>query len=416
MINSTTLARLYLASVYNDVRVFSLPASRLFSILAPLFFVYFEGFELFAREATCKASFHDWRPPMGPNVALLHRTPNLIHHLAYYGFWRASQFTPRVEFSSPKADLTTPPFAADGTWAEVLRLAPTWSGARTAGEGGAFGCWFELSSGSGIALNVGRSLRVHNRTELARVFDLNLTALFAKPVRGSTHIWESYRASSLLSSSNASSGSGSGGSRGSGSGSSSVVGSVVGSGSGGGSSRVVSASGWPPTLYAGIDLWDEVALRRRYFQNAPWRLEARVDFCAGARRLGYDSIQILHELCSMERDRAACGVELISCHPTCLALRNRADRKTCVPGLPLRTGWDLTINCHCNSSLAMLNCLGNRLNFAAAAQKVVGHLKPTERRYWKLVPGRARSMHWIKACVCSWCEGNRSHVDSHTQA
>ena len=100
----------------------------------------------------------------------------------------------------------------------------------------------------------------------------------------------------------------------------------------------------------------------------------------------------------------------------CLALRNRGDRKTCVPALPLRTGYDLSLECHCNSSLTMLNCLGNRPEFAAAAQKAVGRLKPTERRYWKPVPGRARSMHWLKSCACGWCEGNRSHVESHTQA
>ena len=54
--------------------------------------------------------------------------------------------------------------------------------------------------------------------------------------------------------------------------------------------------------------------------------------------------------------RQACGIELISCHKSVLKLRNRQHRRACVPGLPLRTGWDLALACQCDDALDMLNC------------------------------------------------------------
>lgn len=167
-------------------------------------------------------------------IALLHRAPNAIWEMSFYGFWRPTalqvQFTP------------------DGKWAEVLRLAPHW---RT-GEGGLYGCWFEASRGSGAAINVGRSLRVMNRSALAAALNLNVTSIFATPVRGRRHLWHSL--------------------------------------------WNVSAADWP-SHFKGVH--DEASLRKRYFDIYPWRLEAKVDLCGPARRSGYDSIQIFHEICSM---------------------------------------------------------------------------------------------------------------------
>ena len=65
----------------------------------------------------------------------------------------------------------TPSFAEDGAWLEVTRIAtkvvtgPA-SVIRKFGEGGGHGCWFLAARGSGAFLHVGKSLRVHNRSEL----------------------------------------------------------------------------------------------------------------------------------------------------------------------------------------------------------------------------------------------------------
>lgn len=407
--SATLAARLYLASVYHDVRILSphdVPPERLSLLLSRLFYVYFEGYAVVSR-CNCRASFHDWRPSMGHAVALLHRPPNLIHPISDFGFWRAAALR----------DLSSPPFAyPDHSWAEVLRLAPSWSGAHSSGEGGAFGCWFELSVGSGIAINIGRSLRVTNRSELVSAFGLNISSIFEQPVRGREHLWHGYRRMALSSAS------------------------AGGIKDGIGDVPRGNVSHWPPPLYVGIALEDEAALRHRYFDNAPWRLEAKVDFCEHARRQGYDSIQIEHELCSMDPTRSACGVEIVSCHTSCLALRTRADRRVCVPHMPLRTGHDLSLVCHCNATghpqrlshlRSMLNCAGNRASLIAEVQRAVrtewqqGVTTPPDtsprrdRRALQLnlVPGRPRPfMFWLKECACAWCEGNHSHVDRLTQA
>lgn len=387
-------ARLYLAAVYHDARLLSqreVPSDQLDGILARLFYVYYEGFAVVPR-TRCRASFHDWRPEMGLDVALLHRTPNLIAPLSDFGYWRAAVLP------GPRK----PPFVRDYAWAEVLRLAPAWAGAHSSGEGGWFGCWYELSVGSGIAVNVGKSLRVSNRSELVHVFGLNISDIFARPVRGKTHLWEAYRTRSSQHSrlQNA-------------------------------SPLAFATSEWPPPLYEGISLSDEHALRKRYFENSPWRLEANVNFCEHARRLGFDSVQIAHELCSVQPKRAACGAELVMCHASCLALRTRASRGVCVPGMPLRTGIDLSLECRCNATghsdkskqlRSVLNCAGNREALLANVQGALDHqwgggVTATDRRTFPLVPGRARPfMHWLKECECAWCEGNHSHVDRLTQA
>ena len=64
----------------------------------------------------------------------------------------------------------TPMFSPDNTWVEVLRLGPEFY------EGGLYGCWFLAARGSGIYLNTGRSLRATNRSQLASILQLNLSA------------------------------------------------------------------------------------------------------------------------------------------------------------------------------------------------------------------------------------------------
>ena len=59
---------------------------------------------------------------------------------------------------------TAPAWVPDGGFVEVLRIG----GLVTRGEHGAAGCWFLRARGSGVFLNVGRSLRARNRAALAR--------------------------------------------------------------------------------------------------------------------------------------------------------------------------------------------------------------------------------------------------------
>lgn len=346
----------YLGSVYRDERFLSIGHHAAAALLANLSFVYLSGLHLF--NVSCKSSFHDWRPAMSEaidgRVALLHRAPNAIWEMSFYGFWRPQSLQMR--------------FIADGTWVEVLRIASTWR----LGEGGMFGCWFEASRGSGAAIFVGRSLRVANRSSLASELGLNLTKIFAKPVRGRQHLWQSM--------------------------------------------RNASSTGWPPPEYAGIALDDEPGLRRRYFDNNPWRLEEKIDLCRPALRLGYNTIQIFHELCSRDLRRQACGIEMVSCHESCLRLRNRHSRLACVPGMPLRTGLGLTTECVCNNASRMLNCAGTdaRQHLSNADGGKAASLLPDPEplRTPRL---NARLMR-LPSCECSWCEGNRSHVTRNTDA
>ena len=64
--------------------------------------------------------------------------------------------------------------AADHSWVEVTRIAERSFFPRPKKrEGGALGCWFFAAAGSGVFLNVGRSLRVTRREDLAAA--LNMT-------------------------------------------------------------------------------------------------------------------------------------------------------------------------------------------------------------------------------------------------
>lgn len=195
--------RRYLAGVYRDDRLLrshNVSDQQFDHILQRLAFVYHSGRRA-VTHCRCKASFHDWRPRMCDtvggcsHVALVHTEPNLLHPLSYYGFWLASALPAPLHPDAVVSRVRTEAwwvrhgFVPDHTWAEMLRISPTWS----IGEGGLFGCWFEVSIGSGVGVNVGRSLRAIHRTHLAAALGFNVTALFDRPIRGREHLWEAWR-------------------------------------------------------------------------------------------------------------------------------------------------------------------------------------------------------------------------------
>ena len=320
-------ARRYVAAVYQDPRAFSMPVTELHLTLSKLWWIYHSGQSLF--RIRCMMEFSAYCPSLltetesegRTHIALLHKAPNLIHRISLYGFWLHSRLPSALRPDDATTHSTgtgTGGWTRDHGWAEVLRLSPTW----TMGEGGTFGYWFEAAPGSGIALDVGRSLRAYNRSHLATLLGLNVTRIFAKPVHGDTHLWmqSKYRANT---------------------------------------------SAWfadeqAQRLYPSIPMDDEVGLRRRYFDNYPWRLEAKVDLCAPAIALGYQTLQIWHEACSLLRTQTACGIEVVSCHAGGMRLKSRSHHATCVPGLPLRTGLNHSLPCGCNDTLDLLNCADTR--------------------------------------------------------
>ena len=126
-----------------------------------------------------------------------------------------------------------------------------------------------------------------------------------------------------------------------------------------------------PKEYSGLSIEDEAGLRRRYFDNNPWRFEAKVDMCTHARRLGYDTIQLWDELCSINPARGACSLEIISCDAGCMSHRSRTNRQSCISGLELRTGADASIECRCNGSRGYINCINTAPHIEPPTSAVV---------------------------------------------
>lgn len=68
-------------------------------------------------------------------------------------------------------------------------------------------------------------------------------------------------------------------------------------------------------------------------------------------------MQLENEACvTSRRHRGACFHEIVSCHDSCVALPHRQFYGACVPGLPLRTGWNGALPCSCNASMLLSNC------------------------------------------------------------
>ena len=104
-------------------------------------------------------------------------SPVKVRQINWFGF-----FQPRAESMClhRHARPRKPAFHTDGSWLEVLRIgtiAVTGSPATVQrfGEGGGHGCWFLAVRGSGIWLNVGRSIRAHSRAELVRTLGFNMS-------------------------------------------------------------------------------------------------------------------------------------------------------------------------------------------------------------------------------------------------
>jgi hypothetical protein len=106
-------------------------------------------------------------PPNRSQHGLVFCTPIKVRNIHWFGFWRQTQTRERCGMTA----FPPPKWAADGSWAEVTRIATRavtgGAGAiRRFGEGGGHGCWFLAARGSGVYLHVGRSIRAHNRSEL----------------------------------------------------------------------------------------------------------------------------------------------------------------------------------------------------------------------------------------------------------
>tara|TARA_B110001452_G_C15232565_1_gene426872 strand:- start:307 stop:2625 length:2319 start_codon:yes stop_codon:yes gene_type:complete len=275
---------------------------------------------------TCAHSFYRSPPSVcaeakraQPGVGIVFCSPVKARAINWFGFFRpgfsgdcadglrSREYVPdggQVVALPPHQPEDHPPaFAPDDSWVEVIRVGTKTfsdtaekstrqtanaSGSSTFGEGGAHGCWFLLARGSGIFLNVGRSIRANNRSHLMSTFGEPLNA---RELDG------------------------------------------------------YSRNPW-------LENWHNP--RARY-----------CNLCRMARANGYDSIQFLDELCGnrashashKRKARHACFVEVVSCHDACMALPTKSLYGACVPGLPLRTGWDATQPCACDDAQTLLNCL-----------------------------------------------------------
>jgi hypothetical protein len=124
----------------------------------------------------------------------------------------------------------------------------------------------------------------------------------------------------------------------------------------------------------------------------PWvEMHPNVRFCDAARSVGYDTIQLLDEGCGNalmatasiklastngQQVLHACYVEIVSCHPGCMALQTKSHFHACVD-VPLRTGWDATRPCLCNNSATLLNCMGTEAAIPPATEALMAGL-PTK--------------------------------------
>ena len=283
--------------------------------------------------------------PQASGISLLFPTNVLMRKINWFGGWR-----PLASPGACDSRSFDPTFAADDKWVEVLRLGPDFQ------EGGLYGCWFLAGSGSGIYINTGRSLRAANRSTLADTLGLNLTA------KG-----------------------------------------------------------------------------RKFLGWNPWRLEHNTRLCEHAQAQGYDTIQLWWEGCRARRTapRAteACFHEIISCHPACLALPTPCTparqhstacprvfcpnccrvcsttelerfqewnathwpQGPCIDNGMLRTGWDASLPCQCDSSQRILNCLGTGASTLPAPSPVVrwtSNSRPVEYRRFLDAAPRCSLQDW----------------------
>ena len=200
-------------------------------------------------------------------------------------------------------------FYADYEDVEVIRMATRLVSTKvTAGEGGARGCFFFDAPGSGIVLNVGRSLRSIDRASAARALGIDVPGVYGGYVREHYHNNRSM-----------------------------VPNSFPWMNSPQLADLMIDAS--EPEV---PDFWRAVG--NRFFDVNPWHL----DFvsCAIARRVGYDTLQYPY------RERHLRLIELVSCRNPCYHTQRFSLTGACVGGLRGVNGGD----CPCDETRGVLNC------------------------------------------------------------
>ena len=304
--------RSYFQAVYRDAAAAHWPSSVVLRRFAQLEWIYHREDEVIPYRGVgrtpwklgCGHSFHSPRAAIctaaaagEPTVGSVFCTPIKVRAMNWFGFWRPS-------WAAACGRQAPPRYHEDGSWVEVLRIGTIavsgpLAAVRRFGEGGGHGCWFLASSGSGVFLHAGRSIRASSRAELATALGLNLTHL--------------------------------------------------------------AREGW----------------------NSPWvEMHPRTRLCAAAAARGYDTIQLVEEGCAKSQSadpRRACYLEMVSCHPGCLAMPSKAHYRACVPGVPLRTGWGASAHCECDNSLLLVNCLGDAHAARVPALSLAGKARASTR-------------------------------------
>ena len=142
-------------------------------------------------------------------------------------------------------------------------------------------------------------------------------------------------------------------------------------------------------------------------------------FCIRALEMGYDSIQLWPEECSLASTQAqqgVCSVELVLCHEACSGATPCSSHQgcareaangtfvnltstPCIPNLPLRTGVHAHLPCKCvGVGFDLLNCAGTNPELQPAVQRVAYRGSTTYHRLppcdqmpsWTRRPSNAR--------------------------
>ena len=176
--------RPYFRNVYRDASIDAWPDQLLAERWAQLTWVYHTPVP--SLRLAFAQDFHHAHPSVcqAPDPDAPIQQPGLlfcptvkVRNMHWFGYWRPATTLLhgceqlRALATSEADERPVPPFVDDNAWFEVTRVATkVVTGAasviRKFGEGGGHGCWFLGAQGSGVYLNVGRSLRIHNRTEL----------------------------------------------------------------------------------------------------------------------------------------------------------------------------------------------------------------------------------------------------------
>ena len=130
-----------------------------------------------------------------------------------------------------------------------------------------------------------------------------------------------------------------------------------------------------------------------------------MNVCDQVRRLGYQTVQLWDELCSINPARAACSLELISCDDGCLRHHTKGSRQACISGLELRTGWDASLECRCNNSRGFVNCAETAPHIELPSRAIVPRPTSATRRpgfvegQYERVWGAAAWLRMLPSCV-----------------